>query len=147
MTKLAYNKTLVYILKFGFIYMLGETIVHLSGIRLINLNQFWPQPAVTFLEEFILLWGAACIFLTWLNFRLITHFNQLKHLLPEISIVLLIHAFILLYISRNHLDQMLPTQTATVWIPHYQIWLKFEAFLLFLFFAFIQWGKHKKHLN
>jgi len=134
------------ILRLSSLAMLAQFLVHILPIRLYELIDH-QSPTFILAQEFILLWAAHCLFFSVLLWQIS---QTPKNFFPTIKVTSLYSlalAIIVFYVSFLPLSTLNQYPSSTVWIPRYDIWLRFEAALLIFYFTFTQYGFHKRFFS
>ncbi len=147
MTKNTFRNTLKRVLFLGTLFMIGETVVHLSAVRIWGANQYWPESAILFVKLFMFLWGGISLLLAAFFYEIQKNVLQYIAFLNIMAYYSFFHGAILWYFSFLHLPQILPVPVMYVLNPYYSTQLKIEGSLLIAFGVFYLWGKNKKFLE
>lgn len=131
---------------FGAFYMLVESLVHFSNVKLLSVNSIWPKTAVTFTAFMSILYASTALFLSAFLLILQTNIQKYQQLIRFIALYALFHGGLMLVASFNSpFDQIykgLPS--LALWIPYYNFYLIFEAMLLFGFTILVYfWQKNR----
>ena len=146
MTKELYTKYLKFFLYFASVYMLGEALVHLSGIRATNLENYTSVEIKNFFNMFLQMWGVATLFFAGLFYEMGKDLKKYRQIILLFGLICLPLALVLLKASFTPFEKTLPSPAMFLWIPFYSKWLKVESLLLISGFLYILYGKHKKYL-
>lgn len=129
------NKIIRAYLIFGGFYMLGEAIIHFSGVKLTDVAALWPQEAVTFSSWISTLYGSTILFMSLLLFSIQGKIEENKKIIKVLAFYALFHGTLVTYFSLtsgfNEIFKNLPS--LYFWLPNYSAYLLLEAFLLFGF--------------
>lgn len=144
MNKTTYYALLEKILLFGSIYLTGETLVHLFGIKLINNPIQWNGSAIANINSYMQLWGVGALFFTLMLNHARKHYLRDTFVLSYLSWVSIVLALVLWQMSKMVSNDMTSLQ---MWLPQYSLWVRLEALLLICFSLFIWYGFRKKYLT
>ncbi len=129
------------------VYLIGDGLIHLFNIRLLSVAGVWPRSAISF---GILMDGiyASFVFLAAiLVFAVQRDLKKYKTLVIASSIWAILHGVLLIFLTTTNdfLASFQSLPSLYVWMPFYNQYLLFEAFLAFLYalLVFI-WVKDKK---
>jgi len=146
MSQEKYLRLLSHLLKFGILYMIGETVVYISGMRTAGLEEYWPETAVLFVDFYMKLWAAACFFMTLLLFKIYKEPQKYPFILDLMAKLSVLLGVILIYASKTPFETLIPVGNATLWIPYYSKFLWIEAAMVFGAVTYIWYGFKKKWL-
>lgn len=144
MNKSTYFVSLERILLLGSIYLAGEALVHLFGIKLINNPFQWGESAITNVNSYMQLWGVGALFFTLMLNHARKHYQRDAFILHYLSWVSIVLSLCLWQMSKIVSNDMTSLQ---MWLPQYSLWVKLEALLLICFSLFIWYGFRKKYLT
>lgn len=146
MTSKQYDTSLIWILKFGYIFMFIEAVYHASGVRMTGVEAFWPDSAVQFARLFMMLWASASLVLAVVFYYVQKHFQQTKPLLVYLTLPAVLHSLMLVWLSLTPFTKIMPLANLYAWIPFYEVWIRGEATMLTLYVLYIAFGKWKKFI-
>lgn len=129
------------------LYLLGDGLVHVFDIKLINALD-WPQSPVIYSSFIGHLFGFFVILSALLGLEASRDLKKYKNFLYIVAIWLLFYGAHLIYISLTTDFQGLFKNNPSifVWMPFYNAYLIFEAVLAFVFslLVFLWWRSEKK---
>lgn len=116
------------------LYLLGDGLVHVFDIKLINVLD-WPQAPLVYSRFIGHLYGLFASLAALLGVEASRNLKKYKNFLYIVSVWLLVYGVHLIYISLTTDFQSLFKNTPSifVWIPFYNAYLIFEALLCFIF--------------
>lgn len=112
------------------LFMLGEAVYHVSGVRLTGVEQFWPESAVLFARFFLVLWASASLILSFIIWQFSFTFKNHSAMLIPLAILAILHSLVLFYFSFFELEKVLPVANLYVWNPYYSWQLRLEGLAL-----------------
>lgn len=112
------------------LFMVGEAIYHVSGIRLAGVETYWPESAVIFARLFLALWASASLISGVFLWQWGGEAKKDKRTLLLVAMLALLHSGILYYFSFFNLEKILPVDNLYVWNPYYSWQLRVEALAL-----------------
>ena len=117
------------------IYLVGDGAIHLLNIRLQSVQNVWPQSALSYA---VLLNGiyASFVFLVAILVLVVQKdLKKYKSLIFASAIWSLFHGLLLTYLTlnQNFISSFLSYPSLYVWMPFYNQYLLFEAFLAFVY--------------
>lgn len=142
--KLNLEKILKSYLLFGGVYMIFESLIHLSQIRLVDVKSNWPDSALIYATLFNYLYGSFALFLAALVFYLQKNLVKNRNLINLLAIFAFLHASLVVFLSLNFNFDLSFAQFNSLrfWIPIYNFYLLFEAILLYFFCLLVYlWNK------
>lgn len=127
-----------YLIFAGF-YMLGEALVHFSGVKLTNVDTLWPQEAVTFSSWISILYGSTTLFMSLLLFSIQGSVVENKKIIKVLAFYALFHGILVTYASLTiRFDEIFHSLSSlSFWLPTYNGYLLLESLLLYGFALFI----------
>lgn len=116
------------------IYLIGDGIVHLLDIKLIDAN-LWPEPSLVYSKFIGHLFGAFAILASLLGLESQRDLKKYKNVLYIVAIWSLFYGSYLVYTSLTVPFSKIFSSSPSVfvWMPFYNYYLVFEASLLFTF--------------
>ncbi len=130
---------------FGAFYMLVESLVHFSNIRLMSVAG-WPKEALAFSSLMSTLYASYSLFISLLLFYLQNNIEKNKSLIKLFSFFALFHGvlLILLTFTRNYEQIFQNFPSLAFFLPYYNLYLSFESLLSLSFVLLIYlWLKKK----
>lgn len=131
------------ILRIAAAVMLGEAIVHFSGVRLSGAGAFWPHSAITYIYFFQALWASVSLFSAVFLWTIAKNIFLYKAFLRPLALFAVFHGFILFYFGMTRFMDPLPAPALRVWIPDYNIQLVLEAICLWLISGWVMYSLPK----
>lgn len=133
-------------LTFMAIYLIGNGIIHLLNFRLQSVINVWPQSAVSYAIILNSIY-ASFVFLAAILLLVVQKDLKKYHTLILASCIWAIfHGLLLIYLSfTQNLINFSQWPSLYVWMPFYNQFLLFEAFLSFVYVALaFSWSKGQK---
>ncbi len=146
MTKTIYLVTLKKIFQFGCLFMVGETIYHFSGIRMMGTSQIWPIGAVEFAKFFMFLWASASLLISGLLYLLQKNLTKYADVIIWIGYFSLFHSSLLWWCATRNYEQIFPLSTLYFWNAYYSYQLVIEGLALFGAGMFIIYGRRHQYI-
>jgi len=138
------EKLLIWLLRFGSLFMLADGIYHASGVRLSGLESVWPADAYLFAWFMMMLWAMASIFIAVVLWVISKDIQTYKKFLFPITFVLVVHGLLLYYVSFLGVEQIFSAQALYVWNPWYSWQLRLEGLGLHVFCILVWWDRAKR---
>lgn len=146
MNKSVFEKITTWFLYFGVLFMIGESLIHFSGIRLGSAGD-WPQGALSFAYFFQCLWASVSLLIALILFLLAKNKQLWGIILLPIAAFAVFHGIVLFWWSLMPLPEIWEYPSLFVWNPWYPLQLKIEAVVLWIFAAWIGYGCTKGWLK
>lgn len=129
------QKILRGILIFGFFYLIFDTVLYFSNIRLSNVFSVWPESAVSYATLVNKAFGSFTFLTALIVFELQRNLSKYRNLVMLVAVWAFLHGVILLYLSlsNDYLKIFANSPSLYVWFPFYDQYLILEAVLLFVF--------------
>lgn len=135
------------ILFFLALYLIGDGVIHLFNIRLNSVVGIWSNSAISYATLLNAIYASfvflAAILILVVQFSL----KKYKNLILASSIWALFHGLLLIYLTstQNFLSNFSNLPSLYFWMPFYNQYLLFEAFLSFAYAILIFiWSKKVK---
>lgn len=121
----------IYLL-FGGFYFITEAIIHISNIKLISVESFWPKSAYLYARLINQLYGLSALFISGLSLIALTDIYKYKKTIIFAAFWALIHGLYLIYISlsEDFVKTFSETPSLNLWSDFYNIFLGLEAAML-----------------
>lgn len=129
------NKILRGYLIFGSIYMLTEALIHFSNLRLLDSISMWSDSALAYSVLMTKLYASFALFFAILLFFIQKDMRKYELIIKILAVFSLLHTVVLIYLSltENFYTSFGNLTSLSFWIPEYNLFLIFEAVLLFSF--------------
>lgn len=126
------------------VYLIGDGLIHLVNIRLQSVQNIWPQSAISYAILLNSIYASFVFLASILVLIAQKDLKKYKSLILASGIWSIFHGLLLVYItlSQNFMASFLNYPSLYVWLPFYNQYLLFEAFLAF-FYAILTfvWNK------
>lgn len=116
-------------------YLICDGAIHLFNIRLASVINVWPQSALSYATLLNTIYASFVFLAAFLIFTVQKDLRKYKTLIYVSSFWALIHGSLLIYLSstQNFVGDFSPFPSLLVWIPFYNNYLLFEAFLALVY--------------
>ncbi len=113
----------------GWVFMIGESLVHFSGVRMLD-TQSWSPAAVSYTTFFLHLWATISLFSAFVLYVLYKHPEVRKYFMKPMSMYMVFHGLVLVYWSTKPVVDIWQSPSLFIWNPYYQIQLFIEGAIL-----------------
>lgn len=118
------------LLRVGSVFMVGETLFHISGLRLWGVEQVWPVAAISYATFFHWLWASASAFIAGLLWILSKKPQSFAPIISFLGWFCLVHACLLIAFAWIDLPSIWQTPSLFIWNPYYSFQLVIEGLTL-----------------
>lgn len=117
------------------VYLVGDGAIHLLNIRLQSVQNIWPQSALSYAVLLNAIYASFVFLAAILVLVVQKDLKKYKPLILSSGIWSLFHGLLLahLILSQNFMESFSNYSSLYVWIPFYNQYLLFEAFLAFVY--------------
>lgn len=129
------------------IYLIGDGIIHLLNIRLNSVINTWSSSAIVYAKLLNAIYASFVFLAACLVLVVQANLEKYKTLIRVSTIWAIFHGFLLIYLTQtlSIMNNFYNLSSLYVWMPFYNEYLLFEAFLAFAYAILIFiWSNNKK---
>lgn len=135
------TKIIRYFIILGSLYLLIDSLLHMAGLRLSDVNNLWPNSSLVYGLFMTQLYGLVTFFIAILFFEIQKNIYLYRKVIILSAFYTLLHGLFLFWnsfmINFNSLYH--DTPSIIVWIPDYNLLIKLEASLLIFYSLVVFW--------
>lgn len=133
-------------LLFGGFYFIIESGIHLFGLRLSDISNVWPEPAILYANWMGRFYGSLCLLMSGLLFILQSDLEKYNKIILLTGVFSFFHGVLLVFgsVTERFDDVYRYYQSLSFYITTYNEYLILEALLLFIYGIFVIIWNFKK---
>lgn len=142
------EKTIKALLTFGALYLLIDSAVHLSNIRLTDVGVEWPTSALSFSGFMSQIYASLGFLVAFLGWEIQKDLKKYKSLLFILGIWAIFHGSYLFFRTMDGLTSSFEgIPSLVVWLPFYTFLTTLESIILLIFGTIVILWRFKNGKN